>query len=193
MDRGEFLLCERQHWFSADGRRRVRRVTIAHSESETENSVTPSNDTHLPSCVPALSSAVVSWVCGWMPSCTEAPPPSALPSTTNHSPPSRTSASTVLRCGPSSSFTLLYTSYFNIHALLHDPRSCKVPPKSITHHLEANLATPQWHWMLCERGQRAAPGNGAEMDPEVGWPVYVGVSFPLKCVKTLLLSVHWLP
>lgn len=66
-----------------------------------------------------------------MPSCTEAPPPSALPSTTNRSPPSRTSASTVLRCGPSSSFTLLRTSDFNIHALLHDPRSCKAPPPQV--------------------------------------------------------------
>lgn len=62
------------------------------------------------------SSAVVSWVCGWTPSCTEAPPPSAPPSTTSHSPPSRTSTSTVWKSGPLSSLTCF--SYFYIRSPL---------------------------------------------------------------------------
>lgn len=85
------------------------------------------------------SHAAVSWVCGWMLNCTEEPPPNAPHLTTNHCPPSRTSTSTVWRFGPSSSPT--YS---------HICRQCLNTLPSIIR-LEANVATPHQHSLICER------------------------------------------
>lgn len=70
-------------------------------------------------------------------SCTEAPPPTVPPSTTSHSQPSGTSTSTVWRSGPLNS----YYSFVHFQCSLNYPKP-SITLKCITHHLEANPATP---------------------------------------------------
>lgn len=132
LDRGQFLLCERQYGLSADGRRRVSTslyLLVSHQVQQTCYFLLLCLNTP-PIC---LSSAVVSWVCGLTPSCTEAPPPNVPLSTTSRSPPGRTSPSTVWRSGPSSS--RVGFSYFSIFTICSAPRpKPSNTPKSVMHH-----------------------------------------------------------
>ena len=148
LDGRELLLREGQHRFSAVGRRRVSRSALWQQIKL------------IPTPVPQLfvsSPAGVSWVCGWTPSCTEAPPPNAPPSTTSPFPPSRTSTSTAWKSGPSSSRT--HPPLLLLHLLsapnLQTPSS---PPSQVYYASLGgeHIATPQWHLMFCERRREAA-------------------------------------